>query len=131
MLITAGLELLWPQFQRLIIDKALVQGRYDLLPIFSLGILGLFILRGLFTLMRGYFSQSLAQSAIYDIRSRVFDHIQRLSFSYHDTAETGQLISRTTADIDALTAFLGVGILHIVVNWAVIVGILFICIRMN
>ncbi|HAH87652.1 MAG TPA: ABC transporter ATP-binding protein, partial [Armatimonadetes bacterium] len=73
----------------------------------------------------------MAQATIYDIRNRLFDHIQRLSFTYHDTAETGQLISRTTSDIEALNSFLGVGLLNIVVNSTIVTGILAVCITTN
>lgn len=131
MLSTAAMELMWPQLQKLIIDRSLIQGRYDLLPFFSVGILALFAVRGVLVLLRNYLSYSFGMATIYDIRNRLFDHIQRLSFTYHDTAETGQLISRTTSDIEALNAFLSWGILHTVVNLGIVIGILPICFKMN
>lgn len=131
MLATAGIQVLWPQFQKLIIDRGLVQGQYHLLPYFAIGILALFAVRGMLNILRNYFSFRMAQATIYDIRNRLFDHIQRLSFTYHDTAETGQLISRTTSDIEALNSFLGVGLLNIVVNSTIVTGILAVCITTN
>ncbi len=131
MLATSGLELLWPQFQKQIIDRCLVRGQYYLLPMFSVGILGLFLVRGLFMLLRGFLSENVAQRTVYDIRSQLFDHIQRLSFTYHDKAETGQLISRATSDVDAIAGFLGGGMLNIVVNSTIALGIVVLCIQMN
>jgi ATP-binding cassette subfamily B protein len=75
--------------------------------------------------------QYTAQRTIFDIRNRLFDHIQRLSFSYHDEAETGQLISRSTADVEALQGFLADAMMWITTNTVVITGITVICMLMN
>lgn len=127
----AGLALLPPQLIRLIVDDALKGGHYDRLPYYALGIIALSIISGVFTFGQQYLTEYTAQKTIYDIRNRLFDHIQRLSFSYHDEAETGQLISRATADVQALSRFLGHGITHVVTDTLVFLGVLIICLRMN
>ncbi|MBP6964974.1 MAG: ABC transporter ATP-binding protein [Armatimonadetes bacterium] len=127
----AGLELLAPQLIRLIVDDALKGGRYHMLPYYALGIVVLATVTGVFRFGQQYFTEFTAQKTIYDIRNRLFDHIQRLSFSYHDEAETGQLISRATSDVQALSRFLGHGITHLVTDTLVFLGVLTICILMN
>jgi ABC-type multidrug transport system fused ATPase/permease subunit len=72
-----------------------------------------------------------AQRTIYDIRNKLFDHIQRLSFSYHDEAETGQLISRSTSDVEALQGFLGDAMMWIAVVLIDVPGIFIFCLLMN
>ncbi|MDH7480812.1 MAG: ABC transporter ATP-binding protein [Armatimonadota bacterium] len=126
-----GFDLLNPQFIRLIIDEGLKSGKYYLIPYLSLGIVGIAIIRGFFWFGQQYLTEYIAHRTIYDIRNRLFDHIQRLSFSYHDEAETGQLISRATSDVDMLRRFLGHGLMHLLSDGLVFIGVLFMCIYMN
>ena len=120
-----------PQLQRLMVDICFKGRQFDLLPHYvTLYILG-GVCRGCFGFGRGYLTQYVAQKTIYDIRNRLFDHTQRLSFSYHDEAETGQLISRATADADALQGFLGDGILIICAESFSVTGLLIICFLMS
>jgi len=131
MLVTAGLQLSWPQFQKLIIDRCLIHGEFWLLPYYAIGILGMFIIIGFANITRGYLSELTAQTIIYDIGNRLFNHMQRLSFSYHDEAETGQLISRSTTDTGTLVGFLGGGILNVFVNLCIALGVVVILFAMN
>ncbi len=130
-LITAAIELVWPQVQKYVIDLCLVEGRYDLLGKFAIAIVVIFILRGIFSYTRDYLSQQVAHQTVYDIRSRFFNHIQRLSFAFHDTWETGQLISRSTADTEAIATFIAVGIVHLCVNFLMFTGVATMMLVMN
>jgi len=127
----AGIFLFLPQVVQRIIDECIELKQYDLLPYYAAGIVGLVVVKGIFNFGQIYLTEYVAQRTVYDIRNRLFDHIQRLSFSYHDEAETGQLISRSTTDVDALRAFLGNGLIHLVTNVLVFAGILPICLHMN
>ncbi len=102
-----------------------------MLAYYCLGIVALAVVTGIFTFGQQYLTEFTAQKTIYDIRNTLFDHIQRLSFSYHDEAETGQLISRATSDVQALSRFLGHGITHVVGDTLVFLGVLVICLKMN
>lgn len=127
----AGLDLLPQQLIRLIVDDGLKAGHHRLLPYYCLGLIGLAIVAGFFRFGQQYFTECMAQRTVYDIRNKLFDHVQRLSFSYHDEAETGQLISRATSDVQALSRFLGHGITHLVTDSLIFTGVLIICISMN
>jgi ATP-binding cassette subfamily B protein len=131
MLTFTGLNLLTPQLIRLIIDRCLNQGNYSLLPYYALGIVAIALVRGVFQFGQLYLTEFTAQRTIYDLRNRLFDHIQRLSFGYHDEAETGQLISRATADVDVLRRFLGHGLHHLLSDGLIFTGILILCLSMN
>ncbi len=99
----------------------------------NLGLLlvGMHIVKAFFIYARTNLVQYTAQRTIFDIRNRLFDHIQRLSFSYHDEAETGQLISRSTADVEALQGFLADAMMWITTNIVVIIGISIACFLLN
>ena len=49
---------------------------------------------------------SVGQWVMHDLRSTLYHHIQRISLSYHDTSQTGDLISRVTSDIDTVQGFI-------------------------
>ncbi|MCX6376457.1 MAG: ABC transporter transmembrane domain-containing protein, partial [Armatimonadetes bacterium] len=131
MLTFTGLGLLAPQPLRLIIDRCLRGGDYHLLPYYALAIIVIAIVRGIFQFGQLYLMEFVAQKTVYDIRNRLFDHIQHLSFSYHDEAETGQLISRATADVDVLRRWLGHGLMHLLSDGLIFIGILVLCLSIN
>ena len=131
MLAFTGLGMLAPQPLRLIIDRCLRGGESNLLPYYALAIIAIAIVRGIFQFGQMYLTEFVAQRTIYDIRNRLFDHIQRLSFSYHDEAETGQLISRATSDVEMLRRWLGHGLLHLLSDGLIFIGILIFCLYSN
>jgi len=69
-----------------------------------------------------YFTTSTGQWVMHDLRSRLYSRMQRLSLSYHDQAQTGDLIGRVTSDIDAIQSFLSSGLLNALMNTLTLVG---------
>jgi ATP-binding cassette subfamily B multidrug efflux pump len=63
---------------------------------------------------QGALMARVAQGVGYDMRNRIYEKIQALSFSYHDQAQTGQLMTRATSDVDMVQNFLGQGLLMVV-----------------
>jgi len=76
-----------------------------LLPLVALGFIGLALGQGLFTFLSGKLAALTAEGVVLRLRNYLFDHIQRLSFAYHDKTATGELIQRSTSDVDALRRF--------------------------
>jgi ATP-binding cassette subfamily B protein len=91
---------------RYLVDDVL--GRDDalsILPFIALGFLGLAFLQGTFTFLSGRLAAQTAEGIALRLRNYLFDHIQRLSFTYHDQTQTGELIQRSTSDVDAIRRF--------------------------
>lgn len=88
------------------IDSYLVQGnsRWSL-PMYALGFIGLALITGVFTFWSGTLSAKTSEGVTRRVRDYFYDHIQRLSFTYHDNMKTGELIQRATSDIDAVRRF--------------------------
>lgn len=61
-----------------------------------------------------YLGESIGQKLAYDIRNRIYDNLQHLSFAYHDNAQTGQIMSRVTQDVEALRQFVTMSLLRLV-----------------
>lgn len=53
-----------------------------------------------------YYRGRLSQSISYDIRNKLYDHIQDLSYEYHNNANTGDLLQRCTSDVETVQAFI-------------------------
>ena len=71
----------------------------------ALGFLGLAAIEGSMTFTSGRLAAQTAEGITRRLRNYLFDHIQQLSFSYHDQAQTGDLIERCTSDVDAMRRF--------------------------
>jgi ATP-binding cassette subfamily B protein len=90
----------------------------------ALGFVGLALFEGGFAYFSGRLAAYTAEGVTRRLRNFLFDHIQRLSFSYHSTTPTGDLIERCTSDVDALRRFfseqaIGVGriVLLFIINF--------------
>jgi ATP-binding cassette subfamily B protein len=71
------------------------------------------VLKGLFQFGQGYLGEFGAQGIAYDLRNEIYRHLQNLSFSWHDRAQTGQLMARATSDVEQLRNFTGRAVLQL------------------
>ncbi len=71
----------------------------------GMGFIGLALIQGFFTFVSGALAARTAEGIVRQLRNYLFDHIQRLTFTYHDQTPTGELIQRCTSDVDALRRF--------------------------
>src|SRR5437667_1630954 len=67
---------------------------------------------------------SVGQWVMHDLRSTLYNHIQRLSLSFHDHSQTGDLISRVTSDIDTVQSFITSSLMDTVVDLLTLAGML-------
>jgi ATP-binding cassette subfamily B protein len=68
------------------------------------------VVRGVFAFVQAYMSERVSQGVAFDFRNQIFAKIQRLSFSYHDQNQTGQLMIRATSDVENLRLFIAQGL---------------------
>jgi ABC-type multidrug transport system fused ATPase/permease subunit len=105
------------------IDSVLRAGAQSTVIIAGIVIVVSSALRGMADYGRQYLSQVVSQQASYDMRNKLYDHIQKLSFAYHDKAQTGQLMSRATSDVEAVRMFLSDGLLGFITIVLLIIGV--------
>ena len=86
-----------------------ISGDQQFLVLAGLAIVGAGLLRGAFAYGQFYLSELVSQRAAYDIRNLLYDRMQRLSFAYHDRAQTGELMSRATQDVEGVRFFVAMG----------------------
>jgi ATP-binding cassette subfamily B protein len=116
-----GVSLLIPQIFGEAIDKLVAVGRdgvdaksvaTNTLIWFALALLGASLLRGFLDFARTYCTDSLSQKVSYVIRNQFYDKLQHLSFAYHDKEHTGDLMSKATADVEAIRRFVNMGLVR-------------------
>ena len=78
-----------------------------------------------------YLTTSVGQWVTHDLRLRLYSHIQRLSLSYHDHKQTGDLVSRITSDIDAIQSFIASGLLGALINSLTLTGMVGVMLYLN
>jgi len=118
-----ALNLVIPQVIREVIDIGLVQKQAGFLAKAALVILGIAVFRAILPFGVRYLSEWLAAHIGYDLRNRMYNHIQYMSFSYHDHTQSGQLISRTIEDVRAIERFTGFSVVEIIRVGLLMVGI--------
>jgi len=93
-------------------DELVATGEKRYLVIAGLAIVGAAVVRGGFAFGQTYLGEWLSQRVAYDIRNKIYDRLQRLSYAYHDQQQTGQLMSRATQDVEAVRWFIAMGVLR-------------------
>ena len=81
------------------------------------------ILRGAFAYGQNFLGESVAERVAYDIRNEFYDHLQHLSFAYHDKEQTGDLMSKATADVQAIRMFVQAGMIRSWYNILLLVAV--------
>lgn len=88
----------------------------------ALLLLAVSILRGLFTLVHNYTGEAVGHRLAYDLRRAFYGKLQVLSFSFHDSAHTGDLITRGMLDLEGVRMFMNTGVLRLVLL-TVLIGV--------
>lgn len=114
LLALTGISLFVPRVIQQVIDVGLVQGNKDFLFRSALLLLGLGLLTAALSGFQRFLSEWIGGYIGYDLRDKLYDHIQNLSFSYHDHSQTGQLISRCIEDVRAVQSFIGSSVVELI-----------------
>ncbi len=110
--LSTGFSLIVPWLLAWVVDVGVRSGHVTDLLLAAGAIILVSSLRGFFAYGQGYLSQAISCHIAYDLRNTVYEHLQNLSFSFHDDSETGQLMSRLTVDIEAVRNFFPMGLLR-------------------
>ena len=91
---------------RHVVDEILILGPGLTFLIFWAGVyLLLALIKGGLSYFHGRAKAHCAEKVTQNIRNGLYDHLQRLSFAYHDTSQTGELVQRSTSDVDTVRKF--------------------------
>jgi ATP-binding cassette, subfamily B, multidrug efflux pump len=93
--------------------------------------LGLLVLTFVFEFLQTYFMQWTGQKVMFDLRSQIFRHLQRMHVGFYDKNPVGRLVTRVTTDVDALNEMFTSGVVSIFEDLFVLTGILAVMLCMN
>ncbi len=113
LLLTAA-NAITPQLFRWGIDRGIDHQNLQIV-FYSAGAMVLVALgRGLFNFGQSFWAEKASQGVAYDLRNKIFDRVENLSFSYHDRAQTSQLLTRITSDVEQVRSFIGTSLIQVV-----------------
>ena len=105
--------------------------KLTILKIAALSSLGIAIFGAVFSYVEKSSTTTVGQWVMHDLRRTLYAHIQRLSLSFHDESQTGDLISRVTSDIDSVQSFVTSGLLSVLIDFLTLAGMVAIMFCMN
>ncbi|MCY3659997.1 MAG: ABC transporter ATP-binding protein [Caldilineaceae bacterium] len=92
---------------------------------------GLAVGRGVFNFLQNFLGEKASQSVAFDLRNQIYTKVHNLSFSYHDRAQTGQLMTRATNDVELVRQFMGQGLFLMITSSLMLAGTFAVLIYMN
>lgn len=103
-------RLIQPLITRLLVNDVIVGGQHELLLKLCLSLLGLVAIRASSGFLRVSMMEKASQSVAYDLRTGLFKHLQKMSFSFYDRNRVGEIMSRMTGDLEGVRNYLSEGV---------------------
>ena len=97
--IDAALVVVTPLLIKQLVDDGILQGNSGLVTLLALAIAGVAVVDAGLAVGQGYLSSRIGEGLIYDLRTSVFAHVQRMSVAFFTRAQTGALVSRLNNDV--------------------------------
>ena len=128
--VNAG-NLVSPRLLGILIDDGIIPLQMAVVWQVALWLVLIAIARGVFNFLQGYLAEMASQGVAFELRNAIFTKLQTLSFSYHDHAQTGKLMTRMTSDVELVRGFIGNGLIQLVSAIILLIGTLVILFSMN
>ncbi len=97
--IDAAMVVVPPLLIKRIVDDGILGGDPGLVTALALGIAGVAVVTAVLAVGQGYLSSRIGEGLIYDLRTQVFAHVQRMSLAFFTRTQTGALVSRLNNDV--------------------------------
>ena len=102
--------LIRPLYDKLLVDELIPRGDVNVIVIFAVGLGLLMLIEAFFNTMRNRVLVHAGYDIVYDIRKKIFDHLQSLGFDYYDSRPAGKIFVRVTSYVNALASLLSTGL---------------------
>lgn len=122
LIISSLFTLAIPMVIQRIIDDGIVSENSKYILSGSIIMIFIAMLGALFSFFQNYLASIGSQNIAFDIRNRLYKKIHDLSFGYHDQAQTGQLLTRATNDVDHVQNFIGRGLVMLLTAVFMLIG---------
>ena len=123
LLINNGITLGMPLIIRSIVDRGIRGSDIGTIQRGVVALMALTLVRGVSIFLSGRWTEVASRNVSYDLRNAIHDKLQSLSFSYHDRAETGQLLTRAISDVDRVRFLTGRAFVRLTEVTTLILGV--------
>lgn len=135
MIVLVGVQLLAPQIVRrlvaLIQEQAWGSGARTAITQLALGLLGVYLVRTFMQFVSNYMAHVAGWGVVADVRRTLYQHLQKLSLSFYENRQTGELMSRTVNDSDLFERLISHAIPDTLVNAFMLIGVVAVMWSMN
>jgi ATP-binding cassette subfamily B protein/subfamily B ATP-binding cassette protein MsbA len=131
MVIVTSAAVSGPYFVKLAIDEGIARNDINALKNIALAYLAVAIIQLVTNIFRIRIMSRVGQHILYDVRTAMFDHLQRLSLSFYNRYSVGRVITRVINDVGTLREFVTWAVLAIVRNLLAIIGTLIAMLTLN
>ena len=111
-----GLQLVPTYLTKVLVDDVIIAANASLLAVVVGLLIAAYLARAVVSTIRTYTLQWLGNRVLFDLRVKLYDHLQLLTLSYYNQKQTGQIMSRVTGDLQRLQYFISEGLQEILVN---------------
>ncbi len=105
-------SLLIPSYIQTIIDDGILQKDIGVIQTVTITLIIIAVVEAISSFMKSYLSEKSSQGIAYDLRNELYEKLENLEFSFHDKYPIGQLLTRTTSDVEAVRNFYANGMLQ-------------------
>jgi ATP-binding cassette subfamily B protein len=130
-ILTTGLSLLSPLIFRNMIDVVLPARDYQRLVLLAVGLMAVPILNGVIGVFQRQLNVTVGEGVIFDLRSTLFNRLQRMSLRFFTNTRTGELISRLNSDVVGSQNAISTTLVNIVTNLIQSIAILSVMISLE
>lgn len=121
-IVASGANLYVPWIIKSVIDEVLTHKDTAMLNIIAVGILVMYVIRGIFYYGQNYLMSYVGQKVVVDIRQGLFRHLQSLSLSYYETRQTGAIMSYVTNDVNAMQQTVSKELIDMFTEGVILIG---------
>ncbi|HUV37893.1 MAG TPA: ABC transporter ATP-binding protein [Patescibacteria group bacterium] len=122
--ISVGLSLVNPLVLKVLIDNVLVERNIGLLHVIMIALLGVYVIRGLFNIITAYLFNFVGQRILFDIRSQLFQHLEKLHMGFYHKTKVGEIVSRISNDVESLQQVVTSTFVNLITDLLTVVAIL-------
>ena len=120
--VAAGSNLYVPWIIKDMIDKVLAEKDMEMLNYISIGIVVVFLIRGIFYFGQSYLVSYVGQRVVIDIRGQLYRKFQRLPLAYYDKHRTGEMMSYISNDVAALQNAMVDKLIELITEISIFIG---------
>jgi len=122
--LVAALGPIRPYLTKIAIDKYIANSDYNGLMLIGILLFASLLFQAVMQYLLTYFTQYLGQRTLYDLRTQLFNHIQKLALKFFDKTPIGRIVTRATNDVEALGELFSSGIVMVFSDVFIILWIL-------